>query len=218
MPHGDFSIRESLGQGAFGKVYKVVRRADGKEYAMKKVNVGSMSPKEAQDAVSEIRFLASVHHPNVVAFLEAYIEPGTGELCCVQEICDGGDLHAFIQSRVSRRAHVPEAQVWNLFLQMVAGIARLHDTGICHRDLKAQNIFLKKIRPEKGQQQQHGQQQHGQRRGGAGHRGSRQGQGAAGGVEGGLQIKIGDLNVSKKLVKGSMASTQIGTPYYIAPE
>lgn len=33
----DFEVQSKLGEGAFGQVYKVKRKADGKEYAMKKV-------------------------------------------------------------------------------------------------------------------------------------------------------------------------------------
>ncbi len=35
----DFEILTKLGEGAFGVVFKVRRKADGKEYAMKKVLV-----------------------------------------------------------------------------------------------------------------------------------------------------------------------------------
>ena len=34
----DFEVLAKLGEGAFGVVFKVKRKADGKEYAMKKVH------------------------------------------------------------------------------------------------------------------------------------------------------------------------------------
>lgn len=34
----DFDVISKLGEGAFGQVYKVKRKVDGKEYAMKKVD------------------------------------------------------------------------------------------------------------------------------------------------------------------------------------
>ena len=33
----DFDVLSKLGEGAFGQVFKVKRKADGKEYALKKV-------------------------------------------------------------------------------------------------------------------------------------------------------------------------------------
>jgi serine/threonine protein kinase len=35
----DFEVVSKLGEGAFGQVFKVRRRVDGKEYALKKVRV-----------------------------------------------------------------------------------------------------------------------------------------------------------------------------------
>lgn len=69
----DFQVIKRLGKGAFGDVFKVKRKSDGNYYALKKVNISSMSTREVQDALNEIRFLASVKHPNVVGFLEAFL-------------------------------------------------------------------------------------------------------------------------------------------------
>lgn len=35
----DFDVLGKLGEGAFGQVFKVKRKMDGKEYALKKVNI-----------------------------------------------------------------------------------------------------------------------------------------------------------------------------------
>ena len=69
----EFKVVRRLGKGAFGTVYQVVRKSDGNTYALKKVNISAMSTREIEDALNEIRFLASVHHPNIVGFLEAFL-------------------------------------------------------------------------------------------------------------------------------------------------
>ena len=38
----DFDVLNKLGEGAFGQVFKVKRKKDGKEYALKKVKIGAM--------------------------------------------------------------------------------------------------------------------------------------------------------------------------------
>jgi NIMA (never in mitosis gene a)-related kinase len=71
----------NIGEGAYSQVYKVQRVVgDAKEYAMKVVDIESMSPVEQQNALNEIRFLASIRHPNVLGFREAFIDPDTGRL------------------------------------------------------------------------------------------------------------------------------------------
>lgn len=51
-----------LGQGAFSSVYKVKRISDNQEYALKKINLASMSFKEKENALNEVRFLASIEY------------------------------------------------------------------------------------------------------------------------------------------------------------
>ena len=68
----DFTIDKFLGKGSYGAVYKCTRAGDGLPYAMKQINTRNMSHKERQDAVNEIRILASVVNPYVIRFCEAF--------------------------------------------------------------------------------------------------------------------------------------------------
>jgi serine/threonine protein kinase len=70
----DFVVMSKLGDGAYSKVFKVKRLADGSFYAMKKVNIGSMSSKDRENAINEVRILASINHPNVISYKEAFVD------------------------------------------------------------------------------------------------------------------------------------------------
>jgi NIMA (never in mitosis gene a)-related kinase len=63
---------------------------------MKKVKLAKLSAKEKENALNEIRILASVTHKNVIGYKEAFFDEGTNELCIVMEIANGGDLDAKI--------------------------------------------------------------------------------------------------------------------------
>ena len=52
----------------------------------------SLSEKEKQNALNEIRLLASVKHPNVVEYKESFIDEASSCLCLVMEYADDGDL------------------------------------------------------------------------------------------------------------------------------
>lgn len=41
---------------------------------MKKVKMGKLSEKEKDNALNEVRILASVAHPNVIGYKEAFFE------------------------------------------------------------------------------------------------------------------------------------------------
>lgn len=70
----------SLGEGAYSSVYKVKRIADGNEYALKKVKLMNLSEKEKQNALNEVRILASIRHPNIVGYKEVFIEEASNSL------------------------------------------------------------------------------------------------------------------------------------------
>ena len=50
----DYLIGDCLGQGSFGKVYKVLRLADRNHYVLKQVSVDGMSVAEQNDAANEV--------------------------------------------------------------------------------------------------------------------------------------------------------------------
>jgi serine/threonine protein kinase len=177
MSSSNFKVLELIGKGSFASVYKVTRKTDNKIYAMKRVKISKMSRKEIADTLNEVRFLASIHHSNIVGFYEAFIDNNDTELCIVMEYCGCGDLSQKVERYKKKRQYVSESRIWGYIIQMLNALSVLHGHGICHRDLKAANTFLS----EDG------------------------------------SIKVGDMNVSKRLAQGQL-KTQIGTPYYMAPE
>ena len=56
----DFEFLNKLGEGSFSNVFKVRRKSDGVLYALKKVKLPSLKPKEKENALNEVRILASV--------------------------------------------------------------------------------------------------------------------------------------------------------------
>lgn len=54
--------------------------------------MGKLTEKEKNNAVNEVRILASISHPNVIGYKEAFFENAQGHLCIVMEMADNGDL------------------------------------------------------------------------------------------------------------------------------
>ena len=63
-----------LGDGAYSNVYKVKRLEDDQIYALKKVKLDHLSEKERENAINEVRILASIKHPNVIQYKEAFLD------------------------------------------------------------------------------------------------------------------------------------------------
>ena len=89
----DFEILSKIGEGAYSKVYKVKRRSDQDIYALKKVTMRKLKVKEKNNALNEIRILASLNHPNVISYKEAFFDDESESLCIIMEYADGGDLY-----------------------------------------------------------------------------------------------------------------------------
>lgn len=69
-----------------------MRKSDGAVYAMKKVKMEKLSEKEKSNALNEVRILASIQHPNIIGYKEAFFEDSSNCLYVVMEHADGGDL------------------------------------------------------------------------------------------------------------------------------
>jgi NIMA (never in mitosis gene a)-related kinase len=76
----DFQILSKLGEGAYSGVYKVKRASDGEEYALKRVKLLNLNEKEKENALNEIRIIASLRHPNLICYKEAFWEKNSSSL------------------------------------------------------------------------------------------------------------------------------------------
>lgn len=138
----NFEILSKLGEGAFSCVFKVKRLSDNNEYALKKVKMSMLSEKEKENALNEVRILASINDPYIIAYKEAFFDEISNSLCVIMEYANGGDIQKKISEKIANKTLFNEPDVWKVFLQMVKGLKTLHDMQILHRDLKCANIFL----------------------------------------------------------------------------
>lgn len=76
----DFQVMDKLGEGAYSSVYKVTRISDSQTYALKKVRMMNLSDKEKENALNEVRILASINCPNIIAYKEAFVDESSQSL------------------------------------------------------------------------------------------------------------------------------------------
>jgi NIMA (never in mitosis gene a)-related kinase 1/4/5 len=135
MSLSQFDVLGKLGEGAFATVFKVRRKSDNQIYALKKVKFGPLSAKEKENALNEVRILASFEHPNIVAYKEAFFDEGTC-LCIITEFAEGGDILGKIESHKKMRTRFTEQEIWDALIQICYGLLSLHQKNILHRDIK----------------------------------------------------------------------------------
>ncbi|XP_061083269.1 eukaryotic translation initiation factor 2-alpha kinase 1 isoform X2 [Conger conger] len=64
----------TLGKGAYGKVFKVLNKLDGQNYAVKKVHIRSVSRDDCMKVLREVKVLSSLQHVNIVGYHTAWME------------------------------------------------------------------------------------------------------------------------------------------------
>ena len=80
MSINDFQILQKLGDGSYSQVYKVRRLEDNQQYALKKVKMLKLSDREKENALNEVRILASLKHKNVVQYKQAFFDEPSSSL------------------------------------------------------------------------------------------------------------------------------------------
>ena len=136
----DYIIKEILGIGAFGTIYKVQKKSSNKLYVIKKIPLIGLTPDQLKKAKLESQILSLVKSPYIVRYYESFEE--NDYLNIVMEYCDGGDLNNFISKNEQTKILLKENIIWNIFLKILIGLNELHKNKILHRDLKPHNIFL----------------------------------------------------------------------------
>lgn len=128
-----------IGHGGFGQVVR--SQKDGHFYAFKEVQYKSRPiDVEIRDRIiQEFVLSRKVDLPHVVRTYDIFGSPYFhGMIIIVQELAPGMELFTAIQNKHFENApHKTDV----VFKNIVAAVADLHKAGVCHNDLKPENII-----------------------------------------------------------------------------
>ena len=133
-----YEVQKKIGEGAYGKIYKVRNKQSGDIRAMKQVTKSKIQ--DMGKFQTEIKILSMLDHPNIVRLFEVIEDDKYYNL--LEELCTGGELLTRAQ-----KTELKEKDIARIFYQIISGVAYIHGMGIAHRDLKLENILFSTENP-----------------------------------------------------------------------
>lgn len=137
-----YLIREVIGRGGMGAVYRAHDQRLGREVAVKVVTVAAPDAASHATLVSrfhrEARAAARLRHPNIVAVYDFGHDADLGLDFLVMELLRGEDLAI----RLAREGPPPLATSVQILHDAARGLAAGHRAGLIHRDVKPGNLYL----------------------------------------------------------------------------
>lgn len=138
LGYGSFQLLDILGQGTFGKVFKVRRKDQaGPEFAMKVLKKAFLvKNNHLRYAITECNILKLSNHPYVIKLHYSFQTPEN--LYMILDYCPGGDL-AF---HLNKRQIFDESEARFFIAEVILAIEYIHTLNIIYRDMKPENILI----------------------------------------------------------------------------
>ncbi|WP_293128219.1 serine/threonine-protein kinase [Microcoleus sp. bin38.metabat.b11b12b14.051] len=142
LDDGKYIIEEYLGGGGFGETYRAQNRHEGKSVAIKTLNLyQQFQPdfaKTQNKFLKEAMSLSKCRHPHIVEVYDIFREGDFN--CMVMELIEGIDLAAHLKEN----GRLSEQKALSMIQQLGDALTCVHKQNLTHRDVKPENIMLRK--------------------------------------------------------------------------
>ncbi|KAI9202021.1 briggsae CBR-CMK-1 protein [Polychytrium aggregatum] len=131
----EYTLGQTLGNGAFAEVKNCVRKSDGSKFAVKIINKSRLHGK--LDLLrNEVEILQSIHHNHIIQLHDVF--ENEENMYLVTTLATGGELF----DQIIKKGNYTERDAALLVYQLFDAIAYLHRKNIVHRDLKPENMLF----------------------------------------------------------------------------
>ena len=133
---GRYAVDMTLGEGTFGKVYRVKRISDGKVFALKLLKLWSVESLEREKLLKRFNQEYETGLIDSDYLVQSFGKGNVdGNPYILMEYCPGGDLLHGVETGVIDLSKAAS--------EVLLGLQSLHSNGKVQRDLKPENVLIK---------------------------------------------------------------------------
>ncbi len=137
-----YELRQVVGRGGQGMVYRALDQWSSREVAVKVLgSKAAREPQMVERLMREQQAMSALRGTSAVELFDV-CRGNDGELCLVMELLRGTDLDEHLYVLEQRGERLSLSRVAAVFDPIVSTLETAHAAGILHRDLKPANIFL----------------------------------------------------------------------------
>ena len=136
---GEFVLRERIGEGGYGAVYRCEQPQLGREAVIKVLHHRLRdNDMVTQRFTREAKLASRIDHPYAAHVYAFGVEADDGLCWIAMEMVHGTPLDRWLDAR----GPLPIGELVPLFERIAEVVETVHDSGIVHRDLKPSNIMV----------------------------------------------------------------------------
>ena len=138
-----YRILSKIGAGGMGQVYLAEDTKLDRRIAIKLLNDEfARNSDKLSRFVQEAKAASALNHPNILTVYE--IGEADGKNYIATEWIEGKTLRETLREHPSPKQPLPLRTVFRIVIQVAEALAAAHNAGIIHRDVKPENIMIRK--------------------------------------------------------------------------
>jgi formylglycine-generating enzyme required for sulfatase activity len=138
---GRYEIKEQIGAGGMGAVYRAFDRNREKDIAIKVLLPSMLAwPHVGQRLLLEGRLTSELSHPNIVTMFD--VQRSGAHTFLTMELLKGRSLRAYLDALRGQGRKMRVDEALRIIEQVCQGLAYAHEKNVVHRDVKPGNVWL----------------------------------------------------------------------------